>query len=89
MHDQKGIPKLQGVPQGSVLLHGFYTLYVRPMYEMCKRLDIHYHLYADDTQLYVHNDSNCDIMMKEAITKLKYCITEIDGWMTHNCVKLN
>ena len=49
----------------------------------------HYHSYADDTQLYVHYDRNCDISMKEAITKLEDCITEISQWMTHNCLKLN
>ena len=62
-----------------------YTLYVRHMSEICKRHDIHYHSYADDTQLYVHYDRNCDISMREAITKLEYCITEIGEWMTHNC----
>ena len=45
--------------------------------------------YADDTQLYVHYDRNCDISMREAITKLEYCITEIGQWMAHNCLKLN
>ena len=30
-----------------------------------------------------------DISMREAITKLENCITEICQWMTHNCLKLN
>ena len=47
----KSIPVLQGVPQGSVLGAQLYTLYVRPMSEICKRHNIHYHSYADDTQL--------------------------------------
>ena len=47
----KSIPVLQGVPQGSVLWARLYTLYVRPMSEICKRHNIHYHSYADDTQL--------------------------------------
>ena len=47
------------------------------MSEICKRHDIHYHSYADDAQLYVHNDRNCDISMREAITDLEYYITEI------------
>ena len=85
----KSTPVLQGVPQGSVLGARLYTLYVRPMSEICKRHDIRYHSYADDTQLYVHYDRNSDISMREAITKLEYCITEIGQWMTHNCLKLN
>ena len=44
---------------------------------------------TNDTQLYVHYDRNCDISMREAITKLENCITEIGQWMTHNCLKLN
>ena len=85
----KSIPVLQGVPQGSVLGARLYTLYVRPMSEICKRHDIHYYSYADDTQLYVHNDRNCDISVRETITKPENCITEISPWMTHNCLKLN
>ena len=65
----KSIPVLQGVPQGSVLGARLYTLYVHPMSEICKRHDIHYHSYADDTQLYVHYDRNCDISMRKATTK--------------------
>ena len=56
------------------------------MYEICKRHNIHYHSYADDTQMYVHYDRNCDIIMREAFTKLEHCITEIGQWMTHNCL---
>ena len=47
----KSIPVLQDVPQGSVLGARLYTLYVCPMSEICKRHNIHYHSYADDTQL--------------------------------------
>ena len=39
----KRTPVLQGVPQGSVLGARLYTLYVRPMSEICKRHDIHVH----------------------------------------------
>ena len=61
------------------------------MSEICKCHNIHYHSYADDTQLHVQYDRNCDITcsMREAITKLENCITEIGQWMTHNCLKLN
>ena len=59
------------------------------MSEICKRHNIHYHSYADDTLLYVHYDRDCDISMREAITKLEYCITEIGQCMTQNCLKLN
>ena len=85
----KSISILQGVPQGLVLGAQLYTLYLCPMSEICKRHDVHCHSYADDTQLYVHYDRNCDIGMCGAITRLDYFITEIGQWMTHNCLKLN
>ena len=85
----KSIPALQGVAQGSVLGTRLFTLYVHPMSEICIRHNIHYHSYADDTQLYVHYDRNCDISMRGAITKLENCIREIDQWVTHNCLKVN
>ena len=59
------------------------------MSEICKRHDERYHSYANNTRLYVHYDRNCDISMREAITKLENCTTEIDHWMTHNCLELN
>ena len=83
------ISVIQGVSQGSVLGARLYTLYVRPMSEICKYHDVHYHSYADDTQLYIHYDRNCDISMRGTITKLENGIAEIGQWMTHNCLKPN
>ena len=89
MHDQKVYScitrRSTGISFRDTTLHIIRT----SMSEICKRHDIHYHSYADDTQLYVHYDRNCDISMKEAITKLEYCITELGQWMTHNWLKLN
>ena len=64
----------QGVPQGSVLGARLYTLYVRPLSDIFNRHDVHYHSYADDTQLYVHFERSCEDSTREALLKLESCI---------------
>ena len=61
----------QGVPQGSVLGARLYTLYVRPLSDIFNRHDVHYHSYADATQLYVHFERSSADSMRDALLKLE------------------
>ena len=42
-----------GVPQGSIIGPKAFTMYSQPVAEIIRRHGVQYHIYADDTQLYV------------------------------------
>lgn len=79
----------QGVPQGSVLGPLCFTYYTMPIGDICRRHNINYHLYADDTQLYLTFDGGNNISYTEALDRLNLCISDIKTWMCKNKLKLN
>ena len=72
-----------GVPQGSVLEPMKFCLYFGAI---LRHHYIGYHIYADDTQLYI--SFKCKDPL-ESLTKLNMCISDIRVWMIKNKFKIN
>ena len=69
---------LCGVPQGSVLGPIKFCLYLLPLGAILRHHNFGYHIYADDTQLYI--SFKCKDPL-ESLTKLNMCISDIRVWM--------
>ena len=77
---------LFGVPQGSVLGP---VLFTTPLGRTIQRYWLTYHLYADDTQLYMAFKPS-DVTSKcDAISRIEACVADIRIRMTDNFFKLN
>ena len=75
-----------GVPQGSVLGPLKFCLYLLPLATILRYHNIGYHVYADDTQLYI-SFKNKD--PSGLLARLNSCISDIRVWMIKNKLKIN
>jgi hypothetical protein len=62
-------------------------LYTAPIADIIKRHHLKYHIFADDTQLYVSFEA--DSHAGSAKTRIENCIADIRQWMLFNGLKLN
>ena len=78
-----------GVPQRSVLGPILFTMYTTPLGNIIRNHNLDFHLYADDTQLYISFKPCDSISRQTAISQVEACIKDIKTWMTNNLLKLN
>ena len=63
-----------------------FCIYMLPIGSIMRHHDIDFHIYVDDTQLYVSFDlSNPNV----ALDRMNLCISDLRIWMIRNKLKIN
>ena len=73
-----------GLPQGSVLGPILYLVYASPLGAILRHHGVGFHMYADDTQLYLSMKTTKMEDVVSAHTRVEVCLRELNQWVLLN-----